>query len=92
MHTGMQARRERRTRRLDAQSFGEVEIDDEKASAFMRDIPARRQRRARTPNREDPLQRLTAFVVITEQKNDDTASKEACISKPHGLRNRKAGR
>lgn len=53
---------------------------------------ARRQRRARTPDRENPLQRLTAFVVITEQKNDDTASREASISKPHGLMNRKTDR
>ena len=27
----------------------------------------------------DYLQRLTAFVVITEQKNDDAASEEASI-------------
>jgi len=94
MHTGMQARRECRTRRLDARSFGEVDIDDEKAGAFMRGIPAttRRQHCARTPDRENPLQRLTAFVVITEQKNDDAASEGADISKPRGLMNRKAGR
>jgi len=79
MRTGMQARRERRTSRLDAQSFGQVEIDDEKTSAVIRDIPTRRQRRARPPDRENPLQRLTAFVVITEQKNDDAASREANI-------------
>lgn len=92
MRTGMPVRRERRAGRLDAQPSGQVEIDDEKAGAFMRDIPARRQRRARTPDRENPLQRLTAFVVVTEQKNDDTASGEASISKPRVLMNRKASR
>ncbi|WP_336812659.1 hypothetical protein [Bosea sp. MMO-172] len=94
MHAGMQARRERRTRRLDAQTFGKIDIDDEKGGAFMRSVPAtaKRQCCARTPDGEHPLQRLTALVVITEQKNDDAASEEASISTPRGLMNRKAGR
>lgn len=93
MRAGMPERRERRAGRLDAQAFGKVEIDHEKAIAVMRRLAmtAERQNSARTPDRENPLQRLTAFVVITEQKNDDAASREANISSPRGLMNRKAG-
>lgn len=82
----MRARRPQRCQRcagrLDAQPIGKVEIDDEKASGSARRIIplAKRQGRARTPNREIPPQRLAALFAITEEKNDDTASREAGIS------------
>ena len=81
MRAGMPEWRERRAGRLNAHTFGKVEIDHEKAIAVMRGpaMTAGRQRHARTPDRVNPLQRLTAFVVITEQKNDDAASREANI-------------
>ena len=81
MRMGSPQRRQHGTHGLDAQPFGEIEIDDEKASALGRDVAAtiERQHLARPPDREKPLKRWTAFVVITEQKNDDTASGEASI-------------
>ncbi|WP_293798667.1 hypothetical protein [uncultured Bosea sp.] len=81
MQAGLPVRRKRRAGRLDVQTFGKIEIDDEKTTGRIGSaaVTAERQRRARTPDRENPLQRLTAFVVVTEQKNDDEASEEASI-------------
>lgn len=90
MRTGRQERRQRRACRLDAGPVGKIEIDDEKAISRVLRVTARRQQLARTPDRENPPQRLAALFAITEEKNDDSASGEASISKPSGLMNRKA--